>query len=322
MGLESLYLDKKPKQTKKSSIASVLSSDKFKGVLPEDDIRSLLMDVDTNISLDRVILSDENKAKLKQFISENAHRKELLKYGLRPTNRILCYGASGCGKTFMGKALSNTLGYTMLYVDIAESLSQGKVAINLSNIFKLANVGGCMIFLDECDSIGWNRDAKNAESGDLRRATNSLFQLMDQLNPDSMIIAATNMLNRLDPAFERRFDIKMEFRRPSLDLIKSIQHFKKPEFGIIYDVDDDTLGVIKNRLKNYSKLSYYEIEGMTERAMKKAIITHTTVRTKDNKEIYALRLSWIIDEIQTTLKIKKRFHTDIDVEEEDTDAGK
>lgn len=318
MGLEELYKleNKADIRQRKSSIDSVLKNEKFKGVLDTETIQGLLMDVDTNIRLKQVILSDENKNKLKQFLMENRNRAEILKYGLRPMNRILCYGASGCGKTFMGKALSNEMGYTLLYVDIAQSLSQGNVAINLTNIFRLANVGGCMVFLDECDSIAWDRRSKNAESGDVRRATNSLFQLMDQLNPDSIIMCATNLLEKLDAAFERRFDLKMEFRRPDLDLVEAILHFKKPEFELINDVEDDELQTVKNRLKTHTKLSYYEIQSLTERAMKKAIITKT-VTERNNKKAYAVKLSWIIDDIRGVLKIRNRFTIDLEGDGQD-----
>ena len=52
----------------------------------------LIMDVDTNISFDSVILSQDNKDKYKQFIKEHEYRHKLLSYGLEPSNR-LCYTA-------------------------------------------------------------------------------------------------------------------------------------------------------------------------------------------------------------------------------------
>ena len=42
----------------------------------------LIMDVDTNISFDSVILSEENRNKYQQFIKEYEYRDRLLSYGL------------------------------------------------------------------------------------------------------------------------------------------------------------------------------------------------------------------------------------------------
>lgn len=315
MGLEALYKERGSKVPMQKHTLESAINEKFKGILPDETIRNLLIDVDTNISLKDVILSDENKEKIRQLLVENNNRSSLLKYGLHPMNRILTYGASGCGKTFMGKALSNELGYTMLYVDISQCIASGKVAQNLSDVFKLAAVGHCLIFLDECDSIAWNRDAsENAESGDVRRATNSLFQLLDQLTPDSIILCATNMLNRLDPAFERRFDLKMEFRKPNMGLMEVIKKFKKPGFMCITDVSQDDIDIVQNRLTTHTKLSYYELQCIVERAMKKGIITKTTV-TKNNKTCPAFKLSWILDDLKVTLRIKRRFGTHLEEEE-------
>jgi SpoVK/Ycf46/Vps4 family AAA+-type ATPase len=148
----------------------------------EEIYRELIMPVDTNIKLSSVILSEMNKERIRDFVLEMKNSEKLARFGLKPMNRLLFYGASGCGKTFLGKALCNHLGYTMLYVDIARALSQGNVAMNLTNVFKIANSGGdYMVFLEECDSIAWNRDSKDAEGGVIRRATNSLFQMMDQM---------------------------------------------------------------------------------------------------------------------------------------------
>lgn len=267
--------------------------------------RELVMPVDTNIRLSSVILSDVNKDKIRDFVTENKNRAKLQQFGLKPMNRLLFYGASGCGKTFLGKALSNHLGYKMLYVDIARALSQGNAAMNLTNIFKLANTGVYMVFLDEVDSIAWNRDAKDSESGDIRRATNALFQLMDQMNPDVIVICATNMLHRLDPAFERRFDMKLEFRRPETDVKETIKSFLKPEFELIIDrVDSIT--------ERRTKLSFAEFQGVANRMMKKAVLNNTT----------KIKMSDVYLDLGKTMNVKVAFHTDVDADIEDMQNNK
>ena len=277
---------------------------------------NLIMPVDTNISFDSVILSDENKEKYKAFIKEQQYRDVLYEYGLEPMNRILLYGASGTGKTYSIKALSNLLGYTMLYVDISKALSDGSIAQNISDIFKLGNyLGNCILFFDECDAICWNRDAGvNADSGVIRRATNSIFQQLDQMNTTNVFASATNMLHRLDPAFERRFNLKLEFRRPSLDIDECIKHFIYPKFIINDDVDETIREIVKRRAKQYAKLSYYELEELIKRAMKRSILNDTSIiNTSDIYNDLATAMNFKI-KMGTALDDEKIFHNDSNYE--------
>lgn len=265
-----------------------------------------IMPVDTNIKLESVILSQENQDKIKVFLDEMSYRDKLREYGLENMNRILMYGASGTGKTFLSKALANHLGYTMLYVDIAKALSEDTVAMNISKIFKLANyLGNCILMFDECDAIAWQRDTGNGDTGTIRRATNSIFQYLDQMNHSNVFISATNMLHRLDPAFERRFNMKMEFRRPELNITDAIKKFIYPKFEIVDDVDQTTEDIVARRASQYAKLSYYEIQGLVERAMKKAVM-HDTNKVS-TAEIYR--------DLAIAMRVKINFHTEDDPEE-------
>lgn len=289
------YIDELLKQRGLTGIFSVNEMVEFE---------SLVMPVDTNIDISSVILSNENKLKLNEFIAEQDNRDKLLAHRLVPMNRLLFYGASGTGKTYLTKALSNYMGYSMLYVDIAKSLSDGSVSKNISNVFKLANrVGRCFIFFDEADSIAWNRDSTSPDSGLIRRATNSLFQNLDQMGTNNVFISATNLLHRLDPAFERRFNLKFEFRRPN-NIEYAIKKFIYDEFELVDDIDKDKKRIIENRAESSPKLSYYEIQGVVERAMKKAVMSDT------NK----VRLSVIYEDIARTERIKVYFKTDKDNE--------
>lgn len=268
----------------------------------KESYSNLIMPVETNINIGSVILSDENKKKISEFLNEYKHREKLLKYGLKPINRILMYGASGTGKTYLSKALSNYMNYSMLYVDIAQALSTGNVATNMADIFKIANkYGNCVIFFDECDSIAWRRDSNTAESGTVRRATNSLFQELDQMNYSNIFISATNMLKRLDPAFERRFDMKMEFRKPDKPVEEIIEKFLFKEFKLKMDVPTEQIQIIQRKLR----LSYYELQIITERNMKKAIINNTL----------EVKLSDVLQDIAIQMGTKTKFGTISDNEE-------
>jgi len=267
----------------------------------DERLKELLMYVDTNIKLEDVILSEENQLKIQQFIKENKFKEKLFKYRLQPMNRLLFYGDSGCGKTFLAKALSNHLNYKMLYIDIAKSLSDGSVAKNISDIFEISNsLGNCVIFLDECDSIAWNRDSTNSDGGVVRRATNSLFQQLDQMNKTNVFISATNMLHRLDPAFERRFNEKLSFRRPAINVLELSKRFIYPEFTVI----DDANSTIKSMVNGKNRLSFYEIEDIMKKAMKRAVLN-------DSLQI---RTSELYKDIASAMNIKVAFNTGIEGE--------
>ena len=265
--------------------------------------KHLFMPVDTNIDINSVLLSDENKLKIVEFLKEYNAKDKLAKYGLKPMNRLLMYGDSGTGKTFLTKALSNYMKYTMLYVDIAKSLSEDTVAQNISDIFVCANeLKNCIIFFDECDSIAWNRDAKTAEGGTVRRAVNSLFQQLDQIDPSNVFVSATNMLKRLDPAFERRFDMKLEFRKPKGSIDKAIEKFIFDTFTLEKDVEESKLDLMDRKVS----MSYYEIQIITERNMKKAILNNNPI--KDGKVV--VKLSSIFNDLAVHMQMKLRFGTD------------
>ena len=271
------------------------------------DTGKLLMKVDTNIKLESVILSDENKEKISNFLNEIEHRKLFIEYGLHPMNKLLFYGASGTGKTLLAKALSNTMNYKMLYIDIARALSNASVAINMVNIFELAEkLKNCIIFLDECDSITMSRyNSDYNDTAEVRRATDSLFQLLDQMSTENVFIAATNLLFKIDPAFERRMDLKLEFKRPNMNIKDVINFFLLPKFTCKDDVDPTIENIVSRRAKENSKLSYYELQVLVERAMKRALINGTNI----------VHTSDIYNDLAISMKVKILFGTQDDPKE-------
>lgn len=265
-----------------------------------EEERSLLMPIDENLRVSDVILSNINKKRINDFLTEREHAEELVDVGLCPMNRILMYGASGTGKTMLTRALANEIGFNMLAVNIAEALSRGNAATNIHKIFSIAERNPyCMIYLDECDSVAWNRsDDGRGEDPSMRRALTSIFQCMDRMNDrNTVICASTNLLTNCDPAFERRWNMKMEFRRPTLSLKDDIRKFasKYKGFKIIDDVDRNFERVVERR----SSMSYYELEMLVNNGLKRAVIDGT----------YEVSMNSIFKEIAVHMRIKYELGT-------------
>ena len=260
-----------------------------------EDERDLLLDTDETLRVSDVILSNINKKRINEFLIEREHAEELVDAGLCPMNRILMYGASGTGKTMLTRALANEIGFNMLAVNIAHALDSGNAASNIQKIFDIAKRHPyCMIYLDECDSVAWNRsDDERGEDPAMRRALTSIFQQMDRMNDrNTVICASTNLLTNCDPAFERRWNMKMEFRRPKLSLKEDIRKFasKYKGFKIVDDVDKDFEKIIQNR----TSMSYYELEMLVNNGLKRAVIDGT----------YHVSMNSIFKEIGVHMRVK------------------
>lgn len=277
--------------------------------LREDELseeeRELLLDTDENLRVSDVILSNINKKRINDFLEERKFAEELVSVGLCPMNRILMYGASGTGKTMLTRALANEIGFNMLAVNIAEALSKGNAATNIHKIFAIAKRHPyCMIYLDECDSVAWNRsDDGRGEDPSMRRALTSIFQCMDRMDDTNTVIcASTNLLTNCDPAFERRWNMKMEFRRPKLSLKDDIRKFasKYKGFVVVDDVDRNFAAVVEKR----TSMSYYELEMLVNNGLKRAVMDRS----------YKVSMNDIFKEIATHMRIKYELGTG----EEDT----
>ena len=97
----------------------------------------------------------------------------------------------------------------------------GTTAKNIRSLFEFAQKMPCVLFLDEFDAIAKARDDNN-ELGELKRVVNSLLQNIDTMSKDSLILAATNHQQLLDPAIWRRFDYKLEIELPDKDAIAAL----------------------------------------------------------------------------------------------------
>ncbi len=174
-----------------------------------------------DLTWDDVVLNQDNLEVLQRVTLENRKQEVLETYGLRPKSNLLFCGPPGCGKTLTAKVLSGTLGIPLVYVNLTAVFSSylGETATNLKKIFDYVEKGEWVVLFDEFDAIARDRNTLN-EHGEVKRLVNSLLQLIDTSNSNSLFIAATNHESLLDTAVWRRFDEVLFFGKPDLYLRK------------------------------------------------------------------------------------------------------
>jgi len=152
-------------------------------------------------------------------------------HGFQPATKLLFCGPPGCGKTLCAEIIASELGLPLLYTrfDAIVSSYLGETAANLRKVFEYASSSRWVVLFDEFDAIGKARDDA-AEHGELKRVINSFLQLLDGFTAPSILIAATNHEQLLDPALWRRFDEILVFPRPSVHEIRSLLGMKLKKF--------------------------------------------------------------------------------------------
>ncbi len=143
--------------------------------------------------------------------------------GLRPSHKLLFCGPPGCGKTATAEVIAAELGLPLVYIrfDSVVSSLLGETASNLRKVFEYIHAETWVVLLDEFDAIGRSRDDAT-EHGEIKRVVNAFLQMLDNFHGRSLLIAATNFEQALDPALWRRFDEVVRFERPTVTQIEEL----------------------------------------------------------------------------------------------------
>ncbi|MDR2638291.1 MAG: ATP-binding protein [Helicobacteraceae bacterium] len=209
-----------PKNRKRQKIA-------LETLIKEQEIFEL---IDPKPSLDDIVLQPETRHILDNLVKQmdRAVVKRLKEWGIKEKSRgidakIIFHGAPGTGKTMTALGIAKTLKKRVISFDCSKILSMyvGESEKNVRKIFDAYKEISSktkiepILLLNEADQFLSGRVA--GAGGGAEKMHNQMQNIfLEQIERfEGILIATTNLLENIDPAFSRRFDYKIKFEKPS-----------------------------------------------------------------------------------------------------------
>jgi cell division protease FtsH len=166
---------------------------------------------DQSVSFADIAGVDEAKAELEEIVEFLRDPKPFHARGAKVPKGVLLHGPPGTGKTLLAKAVAHESGAQFFAQSAASFVEMfaGLGAARIRRLFAIARKHEpAIIFIDELDAVGGRRGADI--SGEKDQTLNQLLVEMDGFASSGrvVVIAASNLLEKLDPALLRpgRFD--------------------------------------------------------------------------------------------------------------------
>jgi AAA+ superfamily predicted ATPase len=195
-------------------------------------------------TLDDVVLHPKTKETLESLMKQMDKEviKKLKAWGIKDKRkgidaRIIFYGVAGTGKTMTAMSLAKSLKRPILSFDCSKILSMyvGESEKNVRKIFDdFKEISSKVrvepiLLLNEADQFLSARSQGVGSSADkMHNQMQNIF--LEQIERfEGILIATTNLLDNIDKAFSRRFNYKIEFKRPGKKQRLRLWQFMLPE---------------------------------------------------------------------------------------------
>jgi SpoVK/Ycf46/Vps4 family AAA+-type ATPase len=197
-------------------------------LIREQDLFEL---IDPVTSLDDVVLNPKTHETLRNLMHQMDKEvvARLIDWGIKDKKqgldaRIIFYGPPGTGKTLTSYSLAKSLKRQVLSFDCSKILSMyvGESEKNVRRIFDTyydlskKTKSEPILLLNEADQFLSSRSSGTGSSADqMHNQMQNIF--LEQIESfRGILIATTNLLENIDTAFSRRFNYKIEFKKPNL----------------------------------------------------------------------------------------------------------
>ena len=244
-----IHPNKKKKVTKLKLDKLVEEQEIFEYLTPTTSLDDVVLHPSTKKLLDTIVRQVDKDvfAKLKAWGIKDKRK------GIDA--RIIFYGSPGTGKTMTAISLAKTLKRPILSFDCSKILSMyvGESEKNVRKIFddfkilsKKAKVDPILL-LNEADQFLSSRSEGTGSSADKmhNQMQNIFLEQIEQF--EGILIATTNLLDNIDKAFSRRFNYKVEFKKPDISERERLWHFMLLEKAS-YEEDFNVIQLAKHEL--------------------------------------------------------------------------
>jgi cell division protease FtsH len=180
-------------------------------LMPKTKPQQIKPESSDSVAWAEVAGADEAKAELAEVVEFLREPKRFAALGAKVPKGILLHGPPGTGKTLLAKAVASESGAQFFSQSAASFVEMfaGLGAARIRRLFAEARQHRpAIIFIDELDAVGARRGSDN--NSEREQTLNQLLVEMDGFGTtgDLVVIAASNLLDKLDPALLRpgRFD--------------------------------------------------------------------------------------------------------------------
>ncbi|MDP2078921.1 MAG: ATP-binding protein [Sulfuricurvum sp.] len=215
--LQSIMHPQKKKKARKLKLDMLIKEQEiFELIEPTTSLENVVLNPSTDKTLQNLMhqLDREVVAKLHEWGIKDK------KAGIDA--RIIFYGPPGTGKTLTAHSLSRSLKRQVLSFDCSKILSMyvGESEKNVRKIFDTyadltkQTKTEPILLLNEADQFLSSRSQGAGTSADqMHNQMQNIF--LEQIEKfQGILIATTNLLENIDQAFSRRFNYKIEFKKP------------------------------------------------------------------------------------------------------------